>query len=136
MLSKPVVLSVALAVAAMAGGCATGRSAVAADGDGFAQAAPGNTAIVHVDNHNWQDVDVFAVREGLKVRLGMITSMSSGDFKLPETFLVGSPNVQLRIDPIGSNGGGFLTQSILVSPGQTVDLRIENNLNLTSYAVY
>jgi len=135
MASKPVVLSVALAVAAVVGGCATGRNAAGGDGAGFAQAAPANTAIVHVNNHNWQDVDVFAVREGMKMRLGMVTSMSSGDFKLPETFLVGSPNVQLRIDPIGSNNG-YLTQSILVSPGQTVDLRIENNLNLTSYSVY
>ncbi len=134
MLSKPVVLSVALAMAAVAGGCATGRGVVA-DGGDFAQAAPARTAIVHVNNQNWQDVDVFAVREGMNVRLGMVTAMGGGDFKLPETFLVGSPNVQLRINPIGSNGG-YLTQSILVAPGQTVDLRIENNLNLTSYSVY
>ena len=135
MLSKPVVLSAALVVVAVAGGCATGRNEVVGDGSAFAQAASANTAIVHVNNHNWQDVDVFAVRDGMKMRLGMVTSMSAGDFKLPETFLVGSPNVQLRIDPIGSNSG-YLTQSILVSPGQTVDLRIENDLNLTSYSVY
>ena len=134
MLSKPVVLSVALAVAAVTGACASGRGVVA-DGEDFAQAAPARNAIVHVDNHNWQDVDVFAVREGMKIRLGMVTSMAGGDFKLPESFLVGSPNVQLRIDPIGSSMG-YMTQTILVAPGQTVDLRIENNLNLTSYSVY
>ncbi|HEX9109768.1 MAG TPA: hypothetical protein VF832_21140 [Longimicrobiales bacterium] len=134
MLSKPVVLSVALAVAAVTGACASGRGVVAG-WDDFAQAAPARNAIVHVDNHNWQDVDVFAVREGMKVRLGMVTSMAGGDFKLPESFLVGSPNVQLRIDPIGSSMG-YMTQTILVAPGQTVDLRIENNLNLTSYSVY
>ena len=135
MLRRPVVLSVVLAVAAVAGGCATGRGVAEGDEQMFAQSAPASTAMVHVDNHNWQDVDVFAVREGMKVRLGMVTSMTGGDFKLPETFLVGSPNVQLRIDPIGSSSG-FMTQSILVSPGQTVNLRIENNLNLTSYSVY
>ncbi len=134
MLRQAVVLSVALGAAALAAGCATGRGVVA-DDLSSAQAAPPNTAIVHVDNHNWQDVDVFAVREGTRIRLGMVTSMSSGDFRLPEAFLVGSPNVQLRIDPIGSNNG-YLTQGILVAPGQTVDLRIENNLNLTSYSVY
>ncbi len=135
MLRQAVMLTAALAVAALAGGCATGRGGVAADDLSSAQAAPSNTAVVHVDNHNWQDVDVFAVREGMKARLGMVTSMSAGDFRLPEAFLIGSPNVQLRIDPIGSNSN-YLTQSILVSPGQTVDLRIENNLNLTSYSVY
>ena len=135
MVRQVVVLSVALAAAAVAGGCATGRGAASAADQDFAQAAPANTALVHVDNHNWQDVDVFAVRDGMQVRLGMVTSMTSGVFRLPETFLTGSPNVQLRIDPIGSNSG-YLTQSILVSPGQTVDLRIENNLNLTSYSVY
>ncbi len=134
MLRQAVVLSVALGAAALAGGCATGRRVVA-DDLSAAQAAPASTAVVHVDNHNWQDVDGFAVREGTRIRLGMVTSMSAGDFRLPEAFLVGSPNVQLRIDPIGSNSG-YLTQSILVSPGQTVDLRIENNLNLTSYSVY
>ncbi len=135
MLRHAVVLTAALAVAALAGGCATGRGAVAADDWASAQAAPDELAVVHVDNHNWQDVDVFAVREGMKVRLGMVTSMTSGDFRLPQAFLVGSSNVQLQIDPIGSSSG-YLTQSILVSPGQTVDLRIENNLNLTSYSVY
>ncbi len=132
---QAVVLSVTLAAAALAGGCATGRRAVAADDLTSVQAAPANTAVVHVDNHNWQDVDVFAVREGTRIRLGMVTSMAAGDFRLPEAFLVGSPNVQLRIDPIGANSA-YLTQSILVTPGQTVDLRIENNLNLTSYSVY
>ncbi len=132
---QAVVLSVALVAAALAGGCATGRGAASADDLSSAQAAPANTAIVHVDNHNWQDVDVFAVREGMKLRLGMVTSMSAGDFRLPESFLVGSPNVQLRIDPIGASSA-YLTQTILVTPGQTVDLRIENNLNLTSYSVY
>ncbi len=135
MVRHAVVLTAALAVAALAGGCATGRSAAAADEWASTQAAPENRATVHVDNHNWQDVDVFAVREGMKVRLGMVTSMTSGDFRLPEAFLVGSPNVQLSIDPIGSSSG-YMTQSILVSPGQTVELRIENNLNLTSYSVY
>ena len=135
MVRQAVVLSVALAAAAVAGGCATGRGMTSSADQDFAQAAPANTALVHVDNHNWQDVDVFAVRDGMHVRLGMVTSMTSGVFRLPETFLTGSPNVQLRIDPIGSNSG-YLTQSILVSPGQTVDLRIENNLDLTSYSVY
>jgi len=135
MLRQAVVLSAALAAAALAGGCATGRGRAAADESSLAQPAPAATAAIHVDNHNWQDVDVFAVREGIRVRLGMVTSMSSSHFRLPQAFLVGSPNVQLRIDPIGSNSG-FLTQSILVGPGQTVDLRIENNLNLTSYSVW
>ncbi len=134
MLRQAVVLSVALGAAALAGGCATGRGA-AGDDLMSAQAAPTDGAIVHVENHNWQDVDVFAVREGTRIRLGTVTSMAAGDFRLPESLLVGSPNVQLRIDPIGSNGA-YLTQGILVSPGQTVDLRIENNLNLTSYSVY
>ncbi len=135
MVRHGVVLSVALAAAALAGGCATGRRSAAADDVMSAQAAPANGAIVHVENHNWQDVDMFAVREGTKVRLGMVTSMSTGDFRLPQSLLAGSPNVQLRIDPIGSNDA-FLTQAILVAPGQTVELRIENNLNLTSYTVY
>lgn len=130
-----VVLSVALTAAGVAGGCATGRGAGTYDELTSAQPAPEHAATVRVENNNWQDVDVYAIRSGQKIRLGMVTSMTSTDFALPASLLTGSPNVQLYIHPIGTNGG-YLSQSMLVAAGQTIDLRVENNINLTSYSVW
>lgn len=127
-------IAVALGSALLAGGCATGRSSTY-DEMTAAQPAPTDAAVVHVANNNWQDIDVFAVRNGMKLRLGMVQSMGATDFRLPASFIEGAPNVQVYIHPIGSNGG-YLSQAMLVNVGQRVDLHVENNLNLTSYSVW
>ena len=133
--TRTLVAAVALATAALAGGCATGRAMAGREDLTAAQAAPPEAAVVRVANDNWQDVDVFAIRDGLRVRLGMMTSQSASDFRLPAYFLVGAPTVQLFIHPIGSNGG-YTSQSLQIGAGQTVDMHVENNLNLTTYSVW
>lgn len=130
-----VVLSVAVAATTVVGGCATGRGVAGYDELTSAQPAPENAAVVRVENNNWQDVDVYAIRNNQKVRLGMVTSMTASGFRLPSNLLTGSPNVQLYIHPIGSSGG-YLSQAMLVGAGQTIELRVENNINLTSYSVW
>jgi hypothetical protein len=132
--TRALVAAFALATAALVGGCATGRAMAGQEDLTAAQAAPPGAVIVHVADDNWQDVDVFAIRNGQRVRLGLVTSQSASDFRLPAYFLVGAPTVQLFIHPIGSSGG-YTSESLLISVGQTVDMHVENNLNLTSYSV-
>jgi hypothetical protein len=116
-----------LAGATLAGGCASTA------GD------PGNgpdlpKSVVVVENNKWEDVNVFAVREGRKARLGMVTSMTSREFTLPSWVLVGAGDVQLLIDPIGSSAT-HLTAPITLVGGERVDLRVENMMALSAFMV-
>jgi len=129
------VRALALAAAAWAGGCATGKTAVPAGEEQDALAAPAGPTIVHVSNQNWQDVDLFVVRPGAKLRLGMVTSMGTMDFRLPSTIMSGVPSLRVIVSPIGG-GRDYITPEISLNQGQTLDLEVENNLRLTSYAIW
>lgn len=130
---KRIVFPVACIAMLGLGACASGHEAPAV-GPQDVQPAPSSEARVHVRNNNWADVDVYVVRSGLPTRLGTVTSMQDGVFEIPSTVLAGAPQLQLLVEPIGGSNP-FLTQPMTIGEGQLVDLRVENNLALSSYSV-
>jgi hypothetical protein len=116
-----------VAGATLAGGCASMTGEPGAQPD-----IP--KSIVVVENNKWEDVNVFAVREGRKARLGMVTSMTSREFTLPNWMLIGAGDVRLLIDPIGSSAT-HLTAPIPLVGGERVDLRVENMMALSAFVV-
>lgn len=92
-------------------------------------------AIVVVRNDNWLDMNVYAVRNNMKVRLGTVTAMSEARLKLPRSLLVGGSDVRLLADPIGSDEG-YATQGLTIPLGSRVDLRLANNIAMSSYSVW
>ena len=88
---------------------------------------------LHVANHNWSDVVVFAVRGTARVRLGDVTTGSEADFVVPRSIATGG-QVTVVLHPIGGNRD-FSTGPIMVSPGQQIDLRVENALQQTNWSV-
>ncbi len=127
-------MALALSGILLTGACATGRAAAAPEDQPDALAAPDAPAMVHINNQNWQDIDVFLVRPGMKLRLGLVSSMGTLAFKLSENVLQGSAGVRLLISPIGG-GGDYVTPEIPLSQGQTLELQVENNLRLSSFDV-
>ena len=59
---------------------------------------------VRVINNNWDDVTVYAVRDGYRHRLGKLTSFTSRVFTLPPTFLIWTGELRLIADPIAPVG--------------------------------
>ncbi len=59
---------------------------------------------VRVINNNWDDVTVYAVRDGYRHRLGKLTSFTSRVFTLPPTFLIWTGEIRLIADPIAPVG--------------------------------
>ncbi len=90
---------------------------------------------VRVTNHNWMDVTVYALRAGSSYRLGNVTSMRASRFRLPSALGAYTGDLRLMADPIGSRDS-FVTPSIQVSPGQTIDFTVENHLEISSVAVW
>ena len=114
---------------------ANGTQLVAADNRVASPTGSATTpATVKVANYNWLDVNVYAVQGGTRVRLGSVTSMSSGTFQLPSRFLQQSTPVRLLVDPIGSTEG-YMTDGIMVQGGQQVSFSVQNALQFSSISV-
>src|SRR5262245_24826278 len=95
-------------------------------GTGACAAHPGTGApapervAVTVKNSNWMDMDVFAVRGTTRARVGSVTGLTTATFRVPANF---APDgiLQFMVDPVGSDGT-YVTDKIVVSPGQRVEL--------------
>ncbi|HEX7119478.1 MAG TPA: hypothetical protein VF212_11860 [Longimicrobiales bacterium] len=112
------------------GACAPGMGA-----GGGAVPPASREVLFQIRNNNWSDVTVYLVNGGTRTRLGMVTSMDEALFRVPGGLVSTTANVRLLLDPIGSSRG-FVTEPILVQPGQTVEMNVENHLPLTSWAVW
>ncbi len=88
---------------------------------------------LHVANHNWSDIVVFAVRGSSRLRLGDLATGAQADFVIPRSMVIGG-SLTVVLHPIGGPRD-FSTGPIMVAPGQEVDLRIENSLAQTNWSV-
>ena len=89
---------------------------------------------LEVTNHNWMDVTVYAHSYSQRVRIGTVTSGSTGRFTLPRNFTLSSGDVRLEADPVGSSEV-FMSEPIMVTPGTTIVWKVENHIALSSYHV-
>lgn len=92
-------------------------------------------ATVVVTNNNWSDMTVYAQRNGVSVRLGTVTSMTTQRFSLPAPMVGGTGELNFLADPIGSNQV-FRSPAVMVGRGQQVEFMLQNNLALSSLAVW
>ena len=112
-----VTLSLATAAASFVGGCArSSRISQAAD--------PVERTVLKVENQGFPDMNVYVVPEGgSRVRLGTVTGHSDGFFTLPEYLVRSVRQLSFQALPIATPRGP-VTQSIVVTPGDTVVLMI------------
>jgi hypothetical protein len=97
-------------------------------------ASPRDVMIVTVNNSNYMDLDVFAVRGRARARVGSVTGLSTATFRVPAEYAPDG-NLQLLIDPIGSNTT-YTTETISVNPGQHVELTVAPVLRMSSFSVW
>jgi hypothetical protein len=120
--------SILLAALLLAGAC--GRNSQMSDW----QPAPSDqTVTIAVTNSNPSDVNVYAVQGGQRFRLGTVTTSQTQTFTAPVTVAVDG-SLRLQVEPIGGPNG-WITPSILVSPGQQVKLDVMPILRTSAYSV-
>ena len=121
-------LLVAAAAAATLGACApaTQHARMAS--------AERRTTLV-IENHNWADMVIYVLRGTQRSRVGSVNSMSTARFKLPESVAGTYGELRIQADPIGSRRT-YTSPVINVVPGTQVELRLENNISISSFAVY
>lgn len=88
---------------------------------------------LHVNNRNWLDMRIYAIRGADRIALLTITSMRRDSVPLPRSLLMGS-GFRLQADPVGDRP--YRSNTIYLRPGQTVWWRLENVLDQSSLWVY
>ena len=88
---------------------------------------------VAVQNSNWQDVDVYALRNGQRIRLGNVTATRTGVFTLDRSLAL-SPDLRILIHPLAAPRD-FVSQRLVVSPGDVVEVTVMNALNQSSVVI-
>ena len=124
-MARPTIFAAIAGLMMGAGGCVTHQASTAAQ--------PERVAIT-VKNTNWMDMDVFAVRGGTRARVGSVTGLTTATFRVPANF---APDgvLQFMVDPVGGEAT-FVTDKIVVSPGQHVELTIASVLRMSTFAVW
>ena len=136
-----VAASLTLGACASAGGNGAGLSSPLSSTKTVSTRSAGSStglmaeSTIRVQNQNWSDVVVYAVRSGRKHRLGMVTSMSSARFRLPRGLALGAGDLRLVADPIGSNRS-FTSEPIHLGTGQEVALSLQNHLPMSTVSVW
>lgn len=97
--------------------------------------APEAHAVLSVQNHNWLDLHVYLVRDGMVTSLGFMSGPGDQEFTLPDMATIPGADVQFLVLPIGGVRS-YLSPTTVVSPGDEVDLVVENNLDLSTVSVF
>ncbi|MGH7536102.1 MAG: hypothetical protein ACREMG_11055 [Gemmatimonadales bacterium] len=84
---------------------------------------PQANVLVTVQNQNVNDVDVFAVINGVRQRLGTVVSQSSGSFEIPWDRIGPAGGVSLIAAPIGASGA-YRSGRLTIQPGSQVSLTV------------
>lgn len=117
---------------------ATLSATACAPTNGPARAAavqPDRQTTVEVNNRNWQQVVVYLEVDGMRHRLGTVSTGHTQRFAMPRSAVLASGSVRLLADPIGSDEV-FTTERIPIRRGQAIELTVQNHLRISSYAVW
>lgn len=86
-------------------------------------APPPPKTILRVNNSDFLDAVIFAVRRGQNVRLGTATSNTTTTFVIPPQLVFGSTSLSFLVDPIGSTRRQA-TAEMIVDAGDELELRL------------
>ena len=81
---------------------------------------------VTVDNQNYLDMDVFLIRGGQRIRIGMVPGISSRMLMLRSELIGYGTEVQFELHPIGGRGN-TISETVTVRPGDVIQLTIPPN---------
>jgi hypothetical protein len=85
--------------------------------------APENTATLQVENQGFTDMVIYALRDGQRTRLGLVTGNSTQSLTIPSYVLLGSGPIRFLADPVGGTRGP-VSEEMPVQPGDVVTLTI------------
>ncbi len=88
-----------------------------------------------VTNHNYLDVVIYVLHDGLQTRVGTVTGSSAAVFFLPARLLGQAREIRLFGDAVGSDAFAR-TEILIVQRGQYIEWTLETDLRRSSVGVY
>lgn len=93
-----------------------------------------NPVTLEVENRAWATMHVYVVSGGQWESLGQVTSQTTDSYELSSTIMGTSDEIRLAADPVGSTRA-YLSDPVLVRPGDRVSWTLQNNLSMSSVMV-
>lgn len=87
-----------------------------------------------LNNRHLLDVNIFIQRDGLSSRLATVIGSSSRSILLPLWMLGQSKAIRLIAEPIGADTR-YVTDILVVQPGQMIELNVESLLSRSNYSI-
>lgn len=101
----------------------------------FVTARQNQPIVLNIENNNWSDAVVHIVYLGSRRRLTQVGSMTTREIVIPRARVPAGRRMQILVTFVGSSQQ-FLTGDLYVDPGDEVYLRLERDLNISSWSVY
>lgn len=93
-----------------------------------------DTITIRISNNNVLDMNVYAVNQSMRVRLGTVTTSSSQRFTVSLRQVSPTGELQLLADPVGSRRG-MTSEMIHVFAGQAVEWTLEADLRQSTLTI-
>jgi hypothetical protein len=104
-----------------------GLMALAAAGCGGNKSGPGlipeERTVLRVDNQSFNDMRIYVIQGGQRIRVGTANGKQESKFTLPKSVVSGYTTIRVQAVPIGANGSS-VSEEITITPGDDLSLRI------------
>jgi hypothetical protein len=89
--------------------------------------------LLSVENRHWSNVTIYVMRGGARARIGTVTSMRTETFVIPAVLVGSVVDLRLIADPLG--GEPYVSDPVIVGPGERIDFRLANILVHSSISI-
>lgn len=125
-----------LAAVLLAGSVLTGCSSIpGGDEPGAEVDVPAEGLAVTVHNQNWATIHCYVVLGSRSVSLGQVSTNREETFTVGPGVLGPTRSVRLLADPVGSTDT-YLSEPILIEPGDRIEWTLRNPLSQSSIHIY
>ena len=87
-----------------------------------------------LNNRHLLDINVFIQHDGQSDRVATVIASTSRSMLLPLWMLGQSKTIRLIAEPIGKDSR-YVTDILVVQPGQVVELNVEGSLSRSNYSI-
>lgn len=117
--------------------CAHNKAPIAGydDAPEATQPAPSGPIMLEVENHNWADVVLYVVHDGIQTRFIQVTAAHNLSIELPSRLQGQMGIIRIAARRIGGTDS-FISQAISLRGNSSVRCTIESDLNRSSVGVW
>jgi hypothetical protein len=99
------------------------------------EALPPTPVVLEVENHNWADVVLYVLHDGIQTRFAQVAAAHNASIQIPSQLQGQMGIIRIAARRIGGTDS-FVSQAISLRGNSAVRFTIESNLNRSSVGVW